>query len=366
MRCLRLLPYITSESAGFISHVTVIPLFDARLPRLQKSSRYSLRSLISCLSGRALWLAAAGLLPPSKVAYQLLHLEEEKLKVAMRGRRRIPMMTEDEIQTELGWTRSMIYSLLRAPDSDTARSGKTGGYACSRYSRERVLAVAQSPEGQAAQKRWDATLRGFAPDPGWTPRLGDIGRQLGITGVAAGRILDLMGYRSDGCVTNSAMAAGFGVPRWNDFTMQNDWHLDRVVSAIRSAAQSPSEPAIANALAAAIAKQQGRERVLARKRKHEEQEAAFRKEEEAVISGLLGELRALINTHPGISLLDAVEYTTCDPYRRIALYGRCSAEDRTVNGMGQDVPGLLKIAWQTAKELAQLERRARAEGFQVS
>jgi hypothetical protein len=31
--------------------------------------------------------------------------------------RRIPMMTEDEIQSELGWTRSMIYSLLRAPDS---------------------------------------------------------------------------------------------------------------------------------------------------------------------------------------------------------------------------------------------------------
>jgi hypothetical protein len=90
-----------------------------------------------------------------------------------------------------------------------------------------------------------------------------------------------MGYRSDGCVTNSAMAAGFGVPRWNDFTMQNDWHLDRVLAAIRSAAQDPEKPAIANALAAAIAKQRGRERVLARKRKQEETAAAGRQEEEA-------------------------------------------------------------------------------------
>jgi hypothetical protein len=48
--------------------------------------------------------------------------------------------------------------------------------------------------------------------------------------------------------------------------MQNDWHLDRVVAAIRSAAQDPEKPAIADALATAIAKQEGRERVAARKR----------------------------------------------------------------------------------------------------
>jgi hypothetical protein len=280
--------------------------------------------------------------------------------------RRILMMTEDEIQTELGWTRSMIYSLLGAPDSDTGRPGKTGGYACSRYSRERVQAVAQSPEGQAAQRRWDATLRGFAPDPGWTPRLGDIGRPLGITAVAAGRILDLMGYRSDGCVTNSAMAAGFGVPRWNDFTMQNDWHLDRVLAAIRSAAQDPEKPAIADALAAAVAKQQGRERAMARQREQEETEAARREEEEAVVSGLEVELRTLRATDPDLSLLTAVEYTTADPARRIALYTRCSAEDRTVNGMGQNDPRVLKIVSLVDQDLALLERRAQAEGFQVS
>jgi hypothetical protein len=70
---------------------------------------------------------------------------------------RIPMMTEDEIQTELGWIRPMIYSLLDAPDSGTA---------CRLYRRERVLAVAQSPEGQAAQRRWDATLRSSTPNTG--------------------------------------------------------------------------------------------------------------------------------------------------------------------------------------------------------
>src|ERR1700685_26393 len=113
--------------------------------------------------------------------------------------RRIPMMTEDEIQTELGWIRPTIYSLLDAPDSGTA---------CRLYRRERVLAVAQSPEGQAAQRRWDATLRSFTPNTGWTPRLGDIGRQFRITAVGAGRMLELLGYRSNKCVTDSAMAAG--------------------------------------------------------------------------------------------------------------------------------------------------------------
>jgi hypothetical protein len=39
--------------------------------------------------------------------------------------------------------------------------------------------------------------------------------------------------------------------------MQNDWHLDRVLAAIRTAVQKTENPAIANALAAAIAKQQG-------------------------------------------------------------------------------------------------------------
>jgi hypothetical protein len=142
------------------------------------------------------------------------------------------MMTEDEIQTELGWIRPMIYSLLDAPDSDTA---------CRLYRREQVLAVAQSPKGQAAQRRWDATLRSSTPNAGWTPRLGDIGRQFRITAVGAGRMLELLGYRSNKCVTDSAISAGFGVPRWNGFTMQYDWNLDRVVAAIRTAIQGSRE-----------------------------------------------------------------------------------------------------------------------------
>ena len=39
------------------------------------------------------------------------------------------MMTEDDIRTELGWTDSMIHSLLKDPDSPNARRDKlTGGY----------------------------------------------------------------------------------------------------------------------------------------------------------------------------------------------------------------------------------------------
>jgi hypothetical protein len=274
--------------------------------------------------------------------------------------RRIRMMTEDEIQTELGWTRSMIYSLLHAPDSDTARPVKTGGYACSRYSRERVLAVAQSPEGQAAQRRWDATLRGSTPNPGWTPRLGDIGRALSITAVAAGRILDLMGYRSDGCVTNSAMAAGFGVPRWNDFTMQNDWHLDRVLAAIRTAVQDTENPAVANALAAAIAKQHARVWAEDRRRRREEVEAARAREEELVVSSLRTDLVALRATDTGISMLEAVEYVTAHPGHRIALYRTCSKDDRESTPSCSHREGS-----SIADDLALLERRAKAEGFRI-
>jgi hypothetical protein len=64
-----------------------------------------------------------------------------------------------------------------------------------------------------------------------------------------------------------------------------------------------------------------------------------------------------------MSLLTVVEYITPDLGRRIALYKRFSAQDRSIRtkGMGQDDPHLLEVA----KDLALLERRARAEGFQV-
>ena len=145
--------------------------------------------------------------------------------------------------------------------------------------------------------------------------------------------------------------------------MHEDWHLDRLVSAIRSAAQGRGDTTVADALAVAVANQQGRERVAARKRKREEQEAAHRQEEDAVISGLRYELQALRAADPGMSLLEAVEYTTPDPDRRLALYGRCSAEGWSATGMDQDDPRLLKIAASSAMDLALLERRAKAEGF---
>jgi hypothetical protein len=68
-----------------------------------------------------------------------------------------------------------------------------------------------------------------------------------------------------------------------------------------------------------------------------------------------------------MSLLTAVEYITSDLAHRVALYRRCSPEDRSIrsSGIGNDDPGLLKIAPLVAKDLALLERRAKAEGFQV-
>ena len=294
---------------------------------------------------------------------------EEKFqgKISMSAAR-MTMMTEEDIRTEFGWNDDMIHSLLQNPDSPNARRCKdTGGYTRGLYKRERVLAVAQSTEGQAAKRQWDETLRGFIPNPGWTTRLGDIGQRLGITAVAAGKILERLGCRFDKRVTDSAVAVGCGVRRWDGYTMHDDWHLDRAVAAIRSAAQGPGKPAVADALAVAVARQEARERVAARRREQEAAEAARWQVEEAEISALWVELRALRVTDPGMSLLTAVEYITSDPTHRIALYRRCSTEYRNIrsSGMGQDDPRLLKIASSVARDLAFLQRRAMAEGFQV-
>jgi hypothetical protein len=206
------------------------------------------------------------------------------------------MMTRDDIRTELGWNESLIHALLPIPDSTNARRDKhTGGYTRGLYHRGRVMAVARSPEGRAAKRQWDEALRGDRPNPGWTTRLGDIGRPLGITAVAAGRLLERLGYRSNKRVTDAAVAAGCGVRRWDGYALHYDWHVESVVSAVRSAAEVPGEPAVADALATAIAKQEGRARVVARKREQEEAEAARRQEEEAVVVGCRVELRSLFN-----------------------------------------------------------------------
>ena len=243
------------------------------------------------------------------------------------------MMTRADIRAELGWSDDMIRSLLQVPDSPNARRCKdTSEYTYGLYKRERVLAVAQSTEGQAAKRRWDETLRGDLPNPGWTTRLGDIGQALGITAVAVGRILERLGYRCDKHVTDDAVAAGCGVRRWDGYVMQDDWHLERAVTAIRTAAQLPGEPAVADALGAAIAKREERERVVARKRKLEETGAARCQEDGVVISALQVELRELRAADPEMNLLAAVEYITPDPAYRIALYRRCNAEDRRMVG----------------------------------
>jgi hypothetical protein len=139
------------------------------------------------------------------------------------------LMTGDEIRAELDWSDEMVSRLLPIADAPASIRGK---HKCDRYSRDRVLAVAQTTVGRAAKKEWDETLRDLRPNPGWTTRLGDIGRPLGISAVAAGKILELLGYRSERTVTDSAVRAGCGVRRWNGFAFFYDWHLDRVLSAI--------------------------------------------------------------------------------------------------------------------------------------
>jgi bifunctional ADP-heptose synthase (sugar kinase/adenylyltransferase) len=163
------------------------------------------------------------------------------------------------------------------------------------------------------------------------------------------------------------MSAGFGVPRWNGFTMQDDLHLARLVAVIKFAAQDPEKPAIADAFAAAVANQQGRERAAVRKRKQDNEEAAPRQEKEAVMSALQVELQALQHSDPGMTLLTAVEFVTSDPGRRVSLYGLCSAGDRSIRSsvIAQDEACLLKIASSVDKDLAFLQRRAKAEGFQL-
>jgi hypothetical protein len=106
--------------------------------------------------------------------------------------------------------------------------------------------------------------------------------------------------------------------RWDGFAMHDDWHLERAVAAIGLAAQARGDTAVADALAAAIGRRQGRERLAASKRKQDEEKAA-RRQEEAVISGLRHELQTLRAADPGMSLLTAVEFTTPDPGRRVAL-----------------------------------------------
>jgi hypothetical protein len=76
------------------------------------------------------------------------------------------MMTEEDIRAEFGWSDDIIHSLLQTPDSIKARRCKsTGGYAYEHYYRERVLA-----------EPGDETLHCDRPNPGWTTRLGDVGR----------------------------------------------------------------------------------------------------------------------------------------------------------------------------------------------
>jgi hypothetical protein len=273
------------------------------------------------------------------------------------------LMTGDEICTELGWSDEMVRRLLQIPDAPASLRGK---HKVDRYSRDRVLADAQTTLGRAAKREWDETLPDPRPNPGWTTRLGDIGRLLVHLAVAVGKILGLIEYRSEGSVTDSAVRDGCGVRRWNGSALFYDWHLDRVLSAIRSTAEDPGTSAAGNTLAAAIAKQSTRDRIAARKGKQEQIEAADRQAEEAMISRLEVELRALRATDPSMDLLTAVEYITSDPAARIVRYKRCRVENRSIESSGtrHEEQYLPTIAWAADKDLTLLERRARSEDLE--
>ena len=275
--------------------------------------------------------------------------------------RKASKMTRAEIQTELGWSDEMIRLLLPEPDSPSARRDKaTGAYTRGLYERAHVLAIAQTEEVLVAKWHWDRTVFGGAPAPGWTMRLGDIGRELGINAVPVGRILQLMGLRSRRQVTESAVVAGFGVRRWDGYRTYHDWHQDRAVAAIKAAACRNGDSAVANALEAAVVRQQAMEQGLVQRRRREEAEAARRREEENVIVGQQAELVALRAIVPGMSLLTAVEYITADPGQRFTLYRSCCGADRDT--MPGDWPSDGSSA---ANDLALLGRRAKAEGFRI-
>jgi hypothetical protein len=77
---------------------------------------------------------------------------------------RMTMMARADIRTELGWSDDMIHSLFQVLDSPNARRDKfTSGYTYGLYRRERVLAVAESAEGQAA--KWEGMRRCVATRP---------------------------------------------------------------------------------------------------------------------------------------------------------------------------------------------------------
>jgi hypothetical protein len=170
------------------------------------------------------------------------------------------------------------------------------------------------------------------PIRGWATRLGDIGRALGITAIAAGKLLELLGYRSNKHVTDAAVSVGCGVRPWEIplCTMIGTWSVWSPLS--KSAAQDPGK--VADVLATAIASQHAREGLAARKRKKEEADAAYRREEEAVVSGLQVELRRLRVADPEMTLLTAVEFITPDPARRISLQTRerTGSERRSCKG----------------------------------
>ena len=68
-----------------------------------------------------------------------------------------------------------------------------------------------------------------------------------------------------------------------------------------------------------------------------------------------------------MSLLTAVEFATSDADQRIGLYRHGCAEDgdTKASGLDQDSPALLKTASSVANDIGFLERRAKAEGFQI-
>jgi ribonuclease HI len=71
------------------------------------------------------------------------------------------------------------------------------------------------------------------PDPGWTPRLGDIAEELYLSAVKLGRLLEELGVRKDREPTEDALADGYAQRRFNGFGMSIDWHAQKVLDLVR-------------------------------------------------------------------------------------------------------------------------------------
>jgi ribonuclease HI len=82
------------------------------------------------------------------------------------------------------------------------------------------------------------------PDHGWTPRLGDMAKPLGLSAVPFGKCLDEVGLRKDGGhPTDKAIAEGYATERFNGFGFVTDWNMQKCRETVASTAKAQAAKA---------------------------------------------------------------------------------------------------------------------------